>query len=237
MSNELSHVGFSRLSADPTDQEVYDMIDEVIFQTLGVNGLREIVKPGDRVVLKVNVVGPSMGARGEKGRAIITDPRVVRHVANLVRDIIGFEDDGSSLKVVDTVMYNDPHPSLKCYKSSFHWARFNRTEDNAVNEADICYDFAADGFLDGGSHAELVNLDSIGPDGRQLFELEMAGGQTVSVAFPKFLRTKEQAANSDSPDEYSDVFIGLPVFKSHGLGGITGAIKLHYGILSMFGIP
>lgn len=74
------------------------MIDDVIFQVLGPEGLRKIIRPEDRVVLKVNVVGPYMGERGEKGRGIITDPRVVRHVAELVRDIIGY-DNGASLKV------------------------------------------------------------------------------------------------------------------------------------------
>ena len=235
MDTKLSTIGFARQSADPTDQEVYDMVDEVIYQTLGPKGLGQIIKPGDRVALKVNVIGPSMGARGEKGRGIITDPRIVRHVAGLVRDIIGF-DSGGSLKVVDTVMYADAFPSLKREKSSFYWARLNRTDDNAVNAEDYCYDYDADGILDGGSEAQLVNLESIGEEGRQLFEIKMAEGHTVKVAFPKFLRTKEQAAKTDTPDEYTDVFIGLPIFKSHGLGGITGSLKLHYGIRSMSGM-
>jgi len=233
MQIQLSHVGFSRQTADPTDREVCDMIDDVIFQTLGDEGLRSIVRPGDRVVLKVNMVGPYMGERGEKGRGIITDPRVVRHVASLVREIIG---DNADLKVVDATMYADPNPSWKCAKTSFYWAKLERTGDNAVDEADICYDFDADGFLDGGSGAQLVNLDSIGPEGRQLFEIPM-NGNTVNVSFPKFLRTREQAANTESPDEYCDVLIGLPIFKSHGIEGITGAVKLHYGIRSRYGMP
>jgi len=236
MKNELSSVGFARQTADPVDREVYDMIDDVIFQTLGAEGLRKIICPGDRVVLKVNLVGPYMGERGEKGRGIITDPRVVRHVAELVRDIIGFQD-GASLKVVDAVMYADQNPSLKTAKTSFYWAKLERTGDNAVDEEDICYDFNADGILDGSSEAELVNLDSIGSEGRQLFEVAVSDGQVVKVSFPKFLRTREQAAGSDSPEEYCDVLIGLPIFKSHGIEGITGALKLHYGIRSRYGMP
>ena len=231
---KISTVGFTRQTADPTDREVCHMIDDVIYQTLGSNGLREIIKPGMRVVLKVNLVGPYMGDRGEKGRAIITDPRVVRHVAALVRDIIG---TGASLKVVDAVMYSDPNPSLKSAKTSFYWAKLERTSDNAVDEEDLCYDYDADGILDGGSEAELVNLDSIGANGRQLFEVKMANGNIVKVSFPKFLRTPEQAAKSDTPNEYCDVLINLPILKSHGIEGITGALKLHYGIRSMFGMP
>jgi len=233
---EFSKVGFARQTGDPSDHEVCDMIDDVIWQTLGAEGLRKIIRPGDRVVLKVNLVGPYMGERGEKGRGIITDPRVTRYVAKLVREIIGFGND-ASLKVVDATMYSDPNPSLKMAKSSFYWAKLERTGDNSVDEEDFCYDFDADGILDGGSEAELVNLDSIGPDGRQLFNVTLSDGQTASVSFPKFLRTKEQAKKSKNPEEYCDVLIALPIFKSHGIEGVTGALKLHYGIRSMFGMP
>ena len=236
MKKEVSRVGFARQTADPTDKEVYDMIDDVIFQTLGAEGLRKIIRPNDKVVLKVNLVGPYMGERGEKGRAIITDPRVVRHVAGLVREIIGF-GSRASLKVADAVMYKDKNPSLKVAKTSFYWAKLERTNDNAVDEEDFCYDYDADGILDGGSNAELVNLDAIGEEGRQLFEVPMQNGNTVKVSFPKFLRTKEQAAKADNPEEYCDVLIGLPILKSHGIEGITGAIKLHYGIRSRYGMP
>ena len=236
MKTELSRIGFARQTADPSDREVCDMIDDVIFQTLGPDGLKTIIKPGDRVVLKVNLVGPYMGSRGEKGRGIITDPRVVRYVASLVRDIIGF-GARASLKVTDAVMYDDPNPSLKFSKTSFYWAKLERTGDNAVDEEDFCYDFNADGILDGGSNAELVNLDSIKEDGRQLFEVHMANGNTVNVSFPKFLRTRQQAAETDSPNEFCDILIGLPVLKSHGIEGITGALKLHYGIRSRYGMP
>jgi len=235
MKNELSRIGFAWQPADPTDREVCDMIDKVIFQTLGTQGLRKIIRQGDKVVLKVNLVGPHLGARGEKGRSIITDPRVVRYVAELVRKIIGF-GHGASLKVVDATMYTDPNPSLKHEKGSFYWGRLERTGDNAIDPEDVTYDFNANGILDGDSQAEIVNLDGIAEDGRQLFDVEMADGSIIKVSFPKFLRTREQARNTDSPNEYTDVFIGLPLLKSHGLHGITGALKLHYGIRHRLGM-
>jgi len=45
------------------DQEVYDMIDKVIFQTLGPRGLKQLIKIGNRVTIKVNLVGAHQGAR------------------------------------------------------------------------------------------------------------------------------------------------------------------------------
>jgi len=139
MKNELSRVGFSRQPADPTDREIYDMIDDVIFQTLGTEGLRKIIRPGDRVVLKVNLVGPYMGERGEKGRGIITDPRIARYVADLVRDIIGFGGT-ADLKVVDAVMYNYPNPSLKVAKTSFYWLEYYLDKNNYLPRSPIFAD-------------------------------------------------------------------------------------------------
>jgi uncharacterized protein (DUF362 family) len=229
---KVSRVAFASQTGEAKDKEIYNMIDDVICQTFGPNGLGEIIKPGDKVIIKVNFVSPNSGLRGEKGRAIITDPRIVRYVAEKVRSIIGFVGT-ADLKVVDGTFYTDPNPSLKSAKSSFYWGRLERTGDNVVNKKDFCYDYNADGILDGTSMAKLVNLDSIGESGRQLYNIKLSDGTEVNVAFPKIFRKKEQANGSD---EYCDVLIGLPIFKNHGLLGITGAIKLHYGIRSMFGM-
>jgi uncharacterized protein (DUF362 family) len=40
------------------------MVDDVISQILGEEGLRSIIHPGDTVVIKVNIVGPCIGKRG-----------------------------------------------------------------------------------------------------------------------------------------------------------------------------
>lgn len=230
--NHLSRVAFASQSAEPKDEEIYQMIDDVIRQLFGRQGLAKVIKPGDKVIIKVNLVGPQLGQRGEKGRAIITDPRIVRYVAEKVREIIGFGGT-ADLKIVDGTFYKDPNPSLVAENSSFHWARLERTGDNLVNKEDFCYDYDHDGILDGKSKAVLVNLDSIGEEGRQLYQVKLANGRTVKAAFPKMFRNKEQAHGSN---EYCDVLIGIPIFKSHGLTGITGAVKLHYGSRSRYGV-
>lgn len=223
---ELTPVGFSCRENEPTDQEVKAMVDEVIMQVLGPKGLESIISPGDKVVIKVNNVGPYLGKKGEKGRGVITDPRIVRYVAEKVREIIGFEKT-SDLKVVDTVFYSDVNPSLKNDKKSFYWARLERTGDNQVDPEDVCYDGDGDGILDGTSQARLVNLDALTKSQRMVTKVKVSSGsKDLVVCLPKFLHTKQQAEGSD---EYCDVLIGLPVFKSHGLTGITGALKLHYG--------
>jgi len=216
------------------DQEVYDMVDKVIFQTLGFDGLKQIVKPFDRVTIKVNLVGANLGARGEKGRAIITDPRIVRYVAELVRAIIGPK---GILKVIGTTHYRHKHPSLKEYDTSFYWAKLGRSGNNAIDPCiDVCYDANADGILDGSSRATLINLDSLGESERFCRTVTLENGTQVNVAMPKLLRTREEAWQAGEPNEYTDVLIGLPTFKTHGLMGMTGGLKLHYGIRSMYGV-
>ncbi|UCH93255.1 MAG: DUF362 domain-containing protein, partial [Candidatus Aminicenantes bacterium] len=228
--------GFTARPGEPGDQEVCDMIDEIILQVLGPEGLAAIIKPGDKVVIKVNNVSPHRGRTGEKGRGIITDPRITRYVAEKVRSIIGY-DNTADLKVTDAVYTQSPNPSARNNYSSFYYARLERTGDDQVNPEDICCDYDADGILDGGSNAQLVNLDSIDESGRFLETVYEPSLGAVDVYLPKFLRTREQAEMAGEPDNYCDVFIGLPIFKNHSLAGITGAIKLHYGLRYYWTFP
>ena len=158
--NPLPTVGFSCMTREPADDEIPHLVDDAIAQVLGPRGLSEIIKRGDRVVIKVNVVGPSQGLPGEKGRGIISDPRIVRYVAGKVREIIGF-DGSADLKVIDATFTPEKNPSDKNNPQSFYYARLQRSAGNSVEANDICYDYDADGILDGGSGAKLVNLDSV----------------------------------------------------------------------------
>lgn len=226
---EFTRVALACQAEEPNDQELYDMIDNVIFQLYGADGLRGLIKEGDHVVIKTNVVCCWQGKRGEKGRAVITDPRIVRYLAEKIREIIGW-DNGASLKVIDAVFSPDPNPSDFNNSVSFHWARLNRVPDNHVWPEDVTYDYNGDGILDGMSGAKLVNVDALGEDERDLHMVKLANGRTIPVAFPRFLRRKEEATDGG---DYTDVFIGTPIFKNHGFIGCTGSIKLHYGLRAM----
>ncbi len=220
----LPVVGFSCMTREPTDEEIPGLIDAAIAQVLGPQGLLAIIRPGDRVVIKVNIVGPSQGLPGEKGRGIISDPRIVRYVAGKVREIIGFEGT-ADLKVIDAIFTPEKDPSDKSNPQSFYHARLQRSEGKAVHENDVGYDYDADGILDGGSGAELVNLDAVPMSERFLTVIDEPIRGRSEVWFPKFLRTKEQARGEA---DYCDVYIGIPILKSHGFCGMTGALKLHW---------
>jgi len=222
----LSPVAFIRNENTPTDEDIIRMTDDSIRTILGSKGLSALIKKGNRVVIKVNMVGPGYGAPGEKGRGIITDPRVVRHVAEKIREIIGF-DGGADLIVTDALFYGGSNPSDRSQSTSFHHAYFDRNHNGSIDQDDSCYDYDADGYLDGSSRARLVNLDAIPESERFRTVITEPVIGRAEILLPKFLRTKEQAHGES---EYCDVYIGLPVFKSHGFTGVTGALKLHYGL-------
>lgn len=232
MEQKTSFVAFCYACEEPNDAELTDMLDCIVRQALGPEGFRALVHKGDHVVVKPNIVNCDLGARGDRGRGCITDPRITRYVAEKVREIIGWDEDGADLRVVEACHSDDPDPSTLLCRNSFYYARLNRVKDNTVSPEDICYDQDRDGLLDGASRARLVNLDAIGEEGRDLHIVHTADGRDVKVAFPRFLRTREEA---NGEDEFTDVFIGLPVFKTHGMMGCTGAIKNHYGIRKMLG--
>ncbi len=218
----LPVVGFACMTREPADGEVHRLVDDAVAQVLGPRGLSAIVRPGDRVVIKVNIVGPSQGLPGEKGRGIISDPRIVRYVAGKVREIIGFGGT-ADLKVIDATFTDNTNPSDRDHPQSFYHARLYRADGD-----DIGYDQDGDGILDGGSGAELINLDSVGKSDRFLTVVDEPIRGRSEVWLPKFLRTREQA---DGETECCDVYIGIPIFKSHGLCGMTGALKLHWGTM------
>jgi len=218
-NNPVVRVAFT--ARDPAIEleeiEIASMVDHVTRQTLGEDRWSALCKPGDRVVIKVNLVGPHRGAEGEKGVGIITDARVVRAVAAGVRQAIGPDGD---IIVTDTVFYRHENPSLKNEPTSF----FHATG----------YDTDGDTFLDGGSKARLVNAESYGEDRRFPTTVQEPVLGKTAIWLPDFMRPPEEPSASG---EYSDVVIYLPVFKSHGFTGITGALKLGYGLRSGKNLP
>jgi hypothetical protein len=109
-AGELVTVGFTSRPVEADDSQVREMVDEVIEQVFGPSGLSSIVKPGDKVVVKVNIVEPKKGATGDRGRGTITDPRIVRYVCEKVRAIIG-TGGTADLRVADACFNVSSNPS------------------------------------------------------------------------------------------------------------------------------
>jgi uncharacterized protein (DUF362 family) len=208
--DDCAFVAFSSRDHEPAEAEIRAMVDETVRQALGEKGWRALCKPGDRVVVKVNLVGPHRGRKHEKGKAVITDPRVVKAVAEGIREAIGFEAP-ADLIVTDALFYTDKDPSRADMVTSFRHSG---------------YDEDGDGYLDGPARARLVNCDAYGKDGRFSVKVREPTLGETEVLLPNFLRKKAEASDGG---EYCDVLVNVPLFKSHGFAGITGALKLYYG--------
>lgn len=222
--SSLALVTFATQETVPVaEAEVAALVDAAVESLLGPTGLAAILDPGDRVVIKVNTVEPNFGAPGEKGYAIITDPRVVRTVASRVRGVIG-ADPPAHLIVVDALFDGANQPPLN---SRFYNCRLDADRDGTV---DFRYDGDNDGILDGGSGAILVNSDAIAPASCYTTYVNEPLSGSIPIVFPKFLRTPDQAIAAGEPDEYCDALINLPIFKNHQLAGMTLSMKNYYGL-------
>jgi len=228
-SSELAVVAFSFQETIPmTEGEVASLVDVAVGSLLGPAGFMALLSPGDRVVIKVNTVEPDFGAAGEKGYAIITDPRVLRAVAARVRAAIG--DEPPARILVADACFDDTNQPPACNR--FYRCRLDIEKDGIV---DIRYDGNNDGILDGGSGATLVNTDAIPPGDCFTTDVGEPLSGSIPIVLPKFLRTREQAIAAGEPDEYCDVLINLPVFKNHQGAGMTVSIKNYYGFAGFAG--
>lgn len=228
-SSDLVAVGLACQTTEPDQAEIEALVDEALEGALGPRGLRALVNPGDKVVIKVNIVEPLFGLNTERGRAIITDPRVARYVAEKVRAIIG-TGGTADLKVVDACFTDDPDPSsTQDGQHGFRYAYYERTGNRDMDEGDVCYDYDRDGILDGASNATLVNSDAYLEADRFITRVTEPDLGAIDIQMPKFLRTKEQALAAGEPDDYCDVHINIAPLKTHRGPGLTVAIKNIYG--------
>lgn len=228
-SSDLVTVGLACQTTEPDQAEIEALVDEAIESVLGADGLEALVSPGDKVVIKVNIVEPTYGLDTEKGRGIITDPRVTRYVAEQVRSIIG-TGGTADIKVVDACFSTDPDPSaVHDTLHGFRYAYYEQTGNTTKDPGDVSYDYDLDGILDGTSNATLVNLDAIDVADRYSTWVTEPDLGSIEIRLPKFLRTKEQAIAAGEPDEYCDVHINLNTFKTHRLAGLTCTMKNYYG--------
>lgn len=224
--SSLTPVAFARTQGYPqTEAAVAEAVDAAVESLFGPAGLAAVLSPGDKVVLKVNLVETDMGRPGRKGLGIITDPRIVRHVAGQVRDIIGWEAPADLLVVSDCLdMVNQPPATDRFYR-----ARLDLNEDGIP---EYRYDGNQDGILDGGSGGRLINLDAIAFHDGFLTQVPQPLSGVIPAWLPKFMRTPQQAADAGEPNVYCDVYITLPLFKNHQLAGMTCAVKNVYGFTS-----
>ena len=198
-----STVGIVRSPQDNARDIEYDEIRTMIEEAIALaGGFETLIQDGDIVILKPNIISPyDMSQRGETlalhVNGIATDYRVVRAVAELVREL------------------NPSGQIIVMEGSGVGWTRNNYltigyTPENIPEVDDfIAIEDSSGGWREYDSE-KLVAVEL--PDSLSLYPDSRKPNGTRAIYLNRLYFE-------------ADVLICLPVLKNHFIGGITGALK------------
>lgn len=198
---DTSIVGVAHQEAIPaTYEEIFNLVAESVEKSLGPWGFWMLVEPGDKVVIKVNLM--QIGHPPSDGQ--VTDVRVVRAVVEQILPIIG--ETGELLLAGGTGTDWDPDHGIHV-PLAFH---------------EQGYDNNSDGYFDYAPSVRLIDLNepnnpAIATDPAYVTEVYVPNG---------LARTTWYVPN-DMAD--CDVMINMPVLKTHRDMGMTLALKNRLG--------
>lgn len=195
-------VGIARChTAAHTKDMTFDEIKDTVRKAVNrAGGLKGIIKNGDRVILKPNLMTLYINSSGEKlypeMNGITTDYRVTRAVAQLVREL----NPRGKIYVMESSAFQQTRPTM---------AALNYTKEK-IPEVDqfVCLEECAQYEEWTSPGLTTVTL----PRGTGIYPDSMKPNRS-----PEFYLSKLY--------HQADVLISIPVLKNHHIAGITGAIK------------
>jgi uncharacterized protein (DUF362 family) len=195
-------VGIARCqtAADAKEMTFAEIKDTVRTAVSRAGGLKAIVKNGDRVVLKPNLMTLYINSSGEKlypeMNGVTTDYRVTRAVAQLVRQL---NPDGKVF-VAESSAFQQTRPTM---------VALNYTREK-IPEVDQFVCLEESGKYEQWTSPGLATVTL--PKGVGIYPDSMKPNES-----PEFYMSKRYYQ--------ADVIISIPVLKNHHIAGITGAIK------------
>jgi len=188
----------------PLDGEVsYPQIEAMTRRAIDLaGGLEWLIRPGDRVLIKPNIVDPEPPGVGE-----ITDVRVIKAVARLVHEVTGGDVE---------IIIGEGSPRPMDYELEYAPTRDKPSWEKLWDVAGY-QDLLTDPDLEG-VDLRLSNLNGPWED---LVEVEIPYGGYADFQKGK-VRVHKDVLNAD-------VFINVPVMKIHNMG-ITVALKNNIGL-------
>jgi uncharacterized protein (DUF362 family) len=187
-----------------TYEQIEAMVRRAIALTGGFDG---IIKSGDMVLLKPNIVDPEPPGSGE-----VTDVRVIKALIKIIDEI----DPGKMEIVVGEGSPRPMHYEM-AYQSKFSSPQWNELWDAAGYQ-----DLLTDLYLNG-INLRFSNLNGSPEDNpwQDLVQVEIPGGGQASPQESKYFIHKDVLD--------ADVYITVPVMKIH-TPGITVALKNQIGL-------
>lgn len=195
------------VSVDETNityEQIEAMVRRAIALTGGFDG---IIKSGDMVLLKPNIVDPEPPGSGE-----VTDVRVIKALIKIIDEI-----DPGKMEIV--VGEGSPRPMD--YEMVYQ-SKFSSPQWNALWDAAGYQELPTDPYLNG-INLRFSNLNG-SPENdpwQDLVQVEIPGGGQASPQGSKFFIHKDVLD--------ADVYITVPVMKIH-TPGITVALKNQIGL-------
>jgi uncharacterized protein (DUF362 family) len=182
---------------DMTFEEIKDTVREAVSRAGGLEG---VVKNGDRVVLKPNLMALYINSSGEKlypeMNGVTTDYRVTRAVAQLVREL----NPKGKISVMESSAFQQTRPTMVAL--SYTKEKMPEVDQFVCLEECCRYEeWGAPGL----TAVTLPKGTGIYPDSRK------------PNKSPEFYLGKLY--------HQADVLISIPVLKNHHIAGVTGAIK------------
>ncbi|HOQ85810.1 MAG TPA: DUF362 domain-containing protein [Phycisphaerae bacterium] len=205
-----------RPSSPTTAAEIEAMVRKAVADAGGLAG---VVKPGDRVVIKPNLVNDNIWTPSAP-TGVTTDPRVVAAVVKLAK-----EAGASSVAIAEGCAgpanwnTNDPVELDR----HITWRAFTRAG----------YDTDGDRKFDYDPTVELIDLNDAGTGGLVPRPITSTPPNTALVTLPNgVIRNQYYVPKAILKPEQGgtcDVFISVPCLKNHGNGGVTLALKNRVG--------
>lgn len=163
-------------------------------------GLRGIVRDGDCVVLKPNLMALYINSSGEKlypeMNGVTTDYRVTRAVAQMVREL----NPKGTILVMESSAFQQTRPTM---------VALNYTKDR-IPEVDEFVCLEESGRYEEWTSPGLIRVTL--PKGVGIYPDSMKPNKSADF----YMNTRYYRA---------DVLISIPVLKNHHIAGVTGAIK------------
>jgi uncharacterized protein (DUF362 family) len=202
-------VAFVKGTLPITDAQIPVMVADAVAKAGGLEG---IVHPGDTVVLKPNLV--ESGDSGTSG--IVTDPRVVKAVADLARAA-----GATTVKIAEGTASDKDRidwgrgVTFKAYRDAGYWTGSGAKVfklDNSIELVDL---------NDAGDCNNIV--PPCNPDPNKVALVTIPNGiLRTQYWIPKVLLRPDQGGTCN-------VLITVPVFKNHGNAAVTLALKNRVG--------
>ncbi|MBN1798785.1 MAG: DUF362 domain-containing protein [Spirochaetales bacterium] len=215
----------------------YKNVEDAVEQSINnIGGLDDIIKKGDKVLLKINLTDIK-----EPNKAVTTHPSIVKAVAKKIKELGAHVLLGESSGCYQWKLWNSIRQKIrgKFYKMDYETASNFFTEMRKLENPYDIVDLTLKGrplFTLEDLEIDSISNEIFAPTGMRKVAEEIGAEcvsfdaeQWIEAPFPQGEFLKKVLVSKSLLD--ADVVVSLPKLKTHDLMWYTGAIKNFLGIV------